>query len=347
MQFLQHKKTMSEIIKQIQHVVDGGNLALEDSSRIFQIIMNGGATPAQVAALLVALRLKGETVDEIAGAALTMRSKCFKISSQPGTIDTCGTGGDNKGTLNISTAVAFVLAGCGIPVAKHGNRAITSKSGSADVLKELGVNLEADVGVVQQCLDEVGICFMLAPVFHRAMKYVAPVRTEIGIRTIFNILGPLTNPADAEFQLLGVYEKSKVRPVAETLKKIGIKRAWVVCGSDGMDELTLGGSTHVAELQNGFIRFFDVLPSDAGLPKYSLKDISGGTSMYNAREMRTTLLGAKGPYRDTVLLNAAAGLIVAGKAESLKAGVSMAAEAIDEGKANEKLVELIRVSGGK
>lgn len=335
---------MSELNKYINKLADGQSLTKDESIRTFQIMFLGGATPAQIAALLMGLRQKGETMEELLGAAEVMRAKAVKIKAAEDTIDTCGTGGDSSGTYNISTAVAFVLAGCGIPVAKHGNRAISSKSGSSDVLKELGVKVDADIPLVELSLQEAGICFMMAPKYHQAMKHVAPVRLELGMRTIFNLVGPLSNPACVKYQLLGVFAEKWLKPMAEVLRELGTKRAWVVHGSDGMDELTTTGVTKVAELKDGEIRMFDVTPEDAGLPTATLEDLKGGNAMQNAIEMKALLRGKLGPYRDVVLLNAAAGLMIADKAKDLKEGVALAAEAIDSGKAFHALEKLMETT---
>lgn len=335
---------MTEVNKYIAKLAHGQDLTHDESVRAFQIVFLGGATPAQIAALLMGLRVKGETVEELLGAAEVMRTKAAHITAPEGAIDTCGTGGDNAGTLNISTAVALVLAGCGIPVAKHGNRAVSSKSGSADVLAELGVRLDADMPLVELSLKEAGICFMMAPRFHKAMQHVAPVRTELGIRTIFNLVGPVCNPANTKYQLLGVFALQWVRPMAEVLNALGMKRAWVVHGSDGMDELTTTGVSHVAELKNGVITEFEVSPEDAGLPVANPNDLKGGNAAHNATELKTLLRGKLGAYRDVVLLNAAAGLVIAEKAADLKEGVALAAQAIDTGKAYQALEKLIEVT---
>jgi anthranilate phosphoribosyltransferase len=335
---------MSEITKYLNLLADKHNLSEDEASRAFQIVMLGGATPAQIAALLMGLRIKGETIEEITGAALAMRARSGKISAPLDTLDTCGTGGDNQGTLNVSTAVAFVIAGCGIPVAKHGNRAISSASGSADVLTALGVNINADDNLVEQSLREAHICFMMAPKFHTAMRHVAPIRTEMGIRTAFNLLGPLCSPAASNHHLLGVYSQHWVEPLAKVLAKLGSKSAWVVHGADGMDELTITGPSHVAELKDGVVRCFEINPGDAGLPIGKIEDLQGDDAHYNARKMLDLLHGYKGAYRDIVLLNSAAALIVMSAATDLASGVSLAANAIDSGKALEALHRLVEIS---
>jgi anthranilate phosphoribosyltransferase len=325
-------------------LADGKNLPYDMAVRAFQIIMNGGATPAQMAAFLMGLRIKGETVDEISAGAFAMRTKAQRISVPDGTIDTCGTGGDASGTFNISTAVAFVLAASGIPVAKHGNRSVSSLSGSADVLTYLGVNINAEIPVLERCIAEANICFMLAPKFHPAMRHVAPVRQELAMRTIFNVLGPLSNPAAPPFQLLGVYSAAMVEPLAHALKQLGTRAAWVVHGSDGLDELSLSGVSHVAELKDGEIHTYDITPEEAGLPRSGLDAIRGKTPDYNANALLEAISGVESAYRNAVVYNAAAGFIIAGKANDLKEGAAMAKDAIDSGRAHATLKKLVAVS---
>jgi anthranilate phosphoribosyltransferase len=302
--------------------------------------MSGNATPSQMGALLMALRVRGESVDEITGAARIMRAKAVTIDAPPGTIDTCGTGGDGSGTFNISTASALVVAGCGVPVAKHGNRALSSRSGSADVLTALGVNIEADLAVVRRCLWEIGIGFLMAPRHHSAMRHVGPTRVELGTRTIFNLLGPMSNPAQARRQLVGVFAPQWVVPMAEVLGRLGAEHAWVVHGS-GIDELTTSGVTRVAEFRDGKVTEFDVMPEDAGLRPARIEDLKGGEPAHNAALMRELLGGAHGPLRDVVLLNSAAALIVAGRVENLRDGADLAARAIDSGAARQVLDRLV------
>jgi anthranilate phosphoribosyltransferase len=325
-------------------LADGKNLPQDTAVRAFQIIMNNGATPAQMAAILMALRLKGETIEEITAGAIAMRAKAKRIKAPAGTIDTCGTGGDSKGTYNISTAVAFVLAACGIPVAKHGNRSVSSQSGSADVLMALGVNINADVAVLERCLRECNICFLMATQFHPAMRNIAPVRQELGIRTIFNLLGPLSNPATPDYQLLGVYDERWVEPLAHALKGLGTKAAWVVHGQDGLDELSLSGPSMVSELKETIVRSFTISPEDAGLKARPLESLKGQTPIHNASAMIDALSGMSGAYRDAILYNAAAGLVIACKADNIKVGVEMAAEAIDTGRAHHTLKKLVEIS---
>ena len=321
-------------------VAGGGRLSEAEAETAFDIIMSGDATPSQMGALLMALRVRGETVDEITGAARIMRSKAVAITAPPGTIDTCGTGGDGSGTFNVSTAAALVAAGCGVPVAKHGNRALSSKSGSADVLTALGVNIDCDMAIVQRCLDEIGIGFLMAPRHHSATRHVAPTRVELATRTIFNLLGPLSNPAGARRQLVGVFAPEWVVPMAEVLGRLGAEHAWVVHGA-GLDELSTAAVSTVAEFKDGTVRNFEVAPEDAGLPRASLDDLKGGEPAHNAARMREVLGGATGPLRDIVLFNSAAALIVAGRASDLCAGVALAAHSLDSGAAAAVLARLV------
>lgn len=325
-------------------LADGKNLPYDLAVRAFQIIMNGGATPAQIAAILTALRIKGETVDEISAGAMAMRVKAQPIHFATGVMDTCGTGGDARGTYNISTAVALVLAACGVRVAKHGNRSVTSVSGSADVLSVLGVKIDAEIPVLERCLAECNICFLMSPRFHTAMRNVAPIRQELGFRTIFNILGPLSNPALPTHQLLGVYSPELVEPLAYVLKHLDTQAAWVVHGADGVDELSLSGVSTVAELKNGEVRCFELVPEDAGLPRTPLEAIKGGTPHENATAMQKLLSGVESAYRNAVVYNAAAGLLVAGKVADLKEGVVMAQQGIDSGLAFTVLKKLVELS---
>ena len=320
-------------------------LTREEAEEAFGILFNGDATPAQIGGLLMALRTRGETVDEYAAAAGVMRAKCNKVKGLPGAMDIVGTGGDGKGTLNISTATAFVVAGAGVPVANHGNRNLSSKSGAADALSQMGVNVMVGPDVVQTALDQVGIAFMMAPMHHPAMAHVGPVRGELGTRTIFNILGPLTNPAGAKRQLTGAFARDLIRPMAETLAKLGSERAWLVHGSDGTDELTITGVSWVAALEeDGQVVDLELHPEEAGLPVHPFEAIVGGTPEENAAAFRDLLDGAPGAYRDSVLLNASAALVVAGKASDLKAGVEIASESLDSGAAKDKIQNLARVT---
>ena len=318
----------------------GRTLSERDAEAAFDIIMSGNATPSQIGAFLMALRLRGETVEEITGAARIMRAKAVGVDAPAGTIDTCGTGGDSSGSFNISTASALVVAACGVPVAKHGNRALSSKSGSADVLTALGVNIDADLAIVRECLWEIGIGFLMAPRHHSATRHVAPTRVELGTRTIFNLLGPLSSPAKARRQLVGVFAPEWVRPMAEVLGRLGSERAWVVHGA-GLDELTTTGTTMVAALADGKVETFEVAPEDFGLPRARLEDIKGGEPQHNARLMEGLLAGAGGPLRDVVLLNSGAALLVAGRVTTVEAGIELAAKSLDSGAAQRVLQQLV------
>lgn len=338
---------MSDFKTLLAHVATGAPLNLAQARQAFEIMMSGDATPAQIGGFLMALRVRGETVDEITAAASVMREKVLRVDAPMDAIDTCGTGGDASGTFNISTAAAFVVAACGVPVAKHGNRALSSKTGSAEVLMALGVNIETSPDLVSECVRKAGLGFMMAPRHHGAMKHVGPTRVELGVRTIFNLLGPLSNPAGTKRQLIGVFAKQWVEPLARVLGNLGAERAWVVHGSDGLDELTTTGPSYVAALENGQVRSFDIHPADAGLELAQPVDLLGGDSEANANAIRDLLAGHKGAYRDIVLLNAAAALIVAGKAADLKAGAALGADAIDSGKAVKVLERLIAISNGR
>ena len=325
-------------------VATGAALSEAESSLAFDIIMSGNATPSQMGGFLMALRVRGETVDEITGAARVMRAKAIPIEAPAGTIDTCGTGGDGSGTYNISTAAAIVVAACGVPVAKHGNRAMSSKSGAADVLGALGVNLDCDMGLVRKALWDAHIGFLMAPRHHLAMRNVGPTRVELGTRTIFNLLGPLSNPAGAKRQVLGVFAKQWVEPLAHVLKRLGSEAAWIVHGSDGLDEITTTGATTVAQLKNGEITVFEIEPEDAGIFRARPDDLKGGDAHVNAGAIHALFNGVHGAYRDIVLLNAAAALVVAGKAGDLKEGVEQARHAIDGGGARAALQRLVSIT---
>jgi anthranilate phosphoribosyltransferase len=338
---------INEIQRSITQLVEGRHLSRDETARAFQIMMMGGATPAQMAALLVGLRIKGETVEEITGAALAMRAKMETIAAPPGAVDVCGMGGDARstgGTLNVSSAVALVVAGCGVPVVKHGNKSVSSTSGSADVFTVLGVNVQAEKRVMEKALGEANIAFLFAPLYHKATRHVAPVRQELGLRTIFNMLGPLANPAKPVRQLMGVYDRALLEPMAQVLRELGSEIAWVVHGSDGMDELTITGESYVTELRGADMRSFTVTPEEAGLERAEAQALVGTTVEGNARELGLLLHGKRSAYRDIVLLNAAAALIVAGRAASLREGAQLAAIAIDEGHAKEALANLIRIT---
>ncbi|GAA0569351.1 anthranilate phosphoribosyltransferase [Caenispirillum bisanense] len=338
----------SDLMKEvIATVATGAALSEADAERAFEVIMSGAATPSQIGAFLMALRVRGETVEEITGAARIMRAKAARMEAPAGALDTCGTGGDSSGTFNISTCAAIVIAACGVPVAKHGNRAASSKSGSADVLQALGVDLDAPHERVEQAMREAGIGFMMAPRHHSAMRHVGPTRTELGTRTIFNLLGPLANPAEAKRQVLGVFAHRWVEPVAQVLGRLGSERAWVVHGSDGLDELTTTGASFVAELKDGRVTCFEVTPEDAGLRRCAPEDLKGGDAETNAAAIRDVLAGRPGAYRDIVLLNAAAGLVVSDRAAALRDGVAQAAAALDTGKAAATLDHMIRITRGE
>src|SRR5262245_30873349 len=319
----------------------GKPLSSEQAETAFEIMMSGNATPSQMGGFLMSLRVRGETVSEITGAVRAMRAKMTRIDAPPEAIDTCGTGGDASGTWNISTAAAIVVAACGVPVAKHGNRGLSSKSGAADVLAALGVNIDADMALVRQSLWDNKICFMMAPRHHAAMRHVGPTRVELGTRTIFNLMGPLSNPAGAKRQLTGVFSRDWIVPMAEVLGKLGSERAWVVHGSDGLDELTTTGPSYVAELKDGKVDSFEVTPEHAGLNYASDADLKGSDPATNAKALLALLEGQTGPYRDIVLLNSAAALVIADKAKDLKDGVRLAATAIDGGYARRTLQQLI------
>ena len=335
---------MADMIPWIAKVADGLSLTINEAENAFKTIMSGDATPSQIGGFLMALRVRGETVDELTGAARAMRAKALQIKAPKNAIDVVGTGGDGTGTYNISTGAALVVAACGIPVAKHGNRALSSKSGAADTLAALGVNNDADFDLVKKSIWEANIGFLMAPRHHSAMRHVAGARVELATRTIFNLLGPICNPSGVKRQLTGVYDKKWVRPIAETLKKLGSERAWVMHGSDGTDELTTTGSTYVSELKNGKITNFEVYPEDAGLPRTKLKNLKGGSALYNAEAIRLMLKGKPSAYRDIVIFNAAAALMIAGKAKFLKEGALIAAEAIDNGTAKSTLDKLVKIT---
>jgi anthranilate phosphoribosyltransferase len=335
---------MSDILKPLIGTAADRALSRTEAEAAFTALFEGAATPAQMGGFLMALRTRGETVDEIAAAAAVMRAKCNAVMAPAGAMDIVGTGGDGKGTLNISTATAFVVAGAGVPVAKHGNRNLSSKSGAADALTELGLNVMVGPKVVEKCLAEAGIGFMMAPMHHPATRHVAPVRLELGTRTLFNILGPLTNPAGVKMQLTGAFSPDLIRPMAEVLKALGSTSVWLVHGGDGTDELSIAAPSRVAALKDGEIREFEVSPEDAGLPVHPFEDILGGTPAENAKAFRALLNGQSGAYRDAVLLNAAAALLVAGKVEALPEGVALARSSIDSGAARAKVEALARLT---
>jgi anthranilate phosphoribosyltransferase len=329
----------------LSQIVSGSNLTSAEAREVMREIMHGQATSAQIGAFLTALRMKGETADEIAGCAQAMRESAIAVKPKRNQlVDTCGTGGDGSGTFNISTTVAFVAAGAGLAVAKHGNRSVSSRCGSADLLQALGVNLELSPEQVARCIDEVGIGFLFAPKLHPAMKYALTPRQEIGLRTIFNILGPLSNPAQAKRQLLGVYDSNLTELMAEVLRALGAEHAFVVHGADGLDELSVTGTNKVSHLYHNHIETYYLNPEELGLPQAKLSDLAGGTVEDNAETTKALLKGRLGPRRDVVLLNAAAVLIAGGKASSFSKGLVLAAEAIDNGSAQRKLHQLVEFS---
>ncbi len=321
----------------------GQRLGEAEAAAAFEAMMSGDATPSQMGGLLMALRVRGETVEEITGAARIMRAKALKVAAPADAIDIVGTGGDNQGSFNISSAAALVVAGSGVKVAKHGNRKASSLTGAADILEALGVNINCEMSLVERSIREAGIGFLMAQRHHSAMRHVAPTRVELGTRTIFNLLGPISNPAGVTRQLVGVFARDWVRPIAEVLGKLGSERAWVVHG-DGLDELTTTGVTHVAELRNGKVGEFEVTPEAAGLPRARLDDIKGADPATNAERLRAMLDGKAGPLRDIVLLNAAAALMVAGRARDLRDGFAQAARSIDGGGAKRALERLIAIT---
>lgn len=328
----------------IARAATGAALSLEEAGEAFGLMMTGNATPAQMAGLLMAMRVRGETVEEITAGALALRERMTRIEAPEGAVDTCGTGGDASGSYNISTAAALVVAGAGVPVAKHGNRSLSSRSGSADVLTALGVNVEADFPLIERSLREVGIGFMMAPRHHGAMRHVAGPRVELGTRTIFNLLGPLANPAGVRRQLVGVFSREWVEPIAEVLGRLGGRFAWVVHGQDGLDELTTTGPSRVAEWDGERVRCFEVTPEEAGLPRARPEDLKGGEPEENAAALRAVLAGVAGPFRDAAVMSAAGALLVAGRAGSLREGAEIAAAAIDGGAAQAALDGLVRVT---
>jgi anthranilate phosphoribosyltransferase len=328
----------------IGKVATGAALTREEAADAFRQMMSGQATPSQMGALLMGLRVRGETVDEITGAVSAMRAKMLRVQAPPDAIDVVGTGGDASGSYNISTCAALIVAGAGVPVAKHGNRALSSRSGAADVLSSLGVKIDLDPEAIARCIAEAGIGFMFAPAHHPAMKNVAATRVELGTRTIFNLLGPLSNPAGVRRQMIGVFSRQWTQPLAQVLKNLGAERVWVVHGSDGLDEITTSGPTTVAALEDGTIKTFEITPEEIGLAKVEAHSLRGGDADANAAALRRVLGGEKTPFREVAALNAAAALVVAGKAATLRDGVSLAMESLDSGAAQRSLERLIAVS---
>jgi anthranilate phosphoribosyltransferase len=337
-------ENMDQLKPLLAMVADGKSLSEQEAERAFEIIMTGNATPSQIGAFLMALRVRGETVDEITAAARIMRAKATHIKAPANAMDVVGTGGDGSGSLNVSTGAALVVAGCGVPVAKHGNRALSSRAGAADVLTALGVNIECDMSLIEKSIREAGIGFMMAPRHHSATRHVAGPRVELATRTIFNILGPLSNPAEVRRLMVGVFAREWVEPLAQVLGNLGAEKAWVVHGSDGLDELTTTGPSTVAALQDGKVTTFEVSPDDAGLAIAKPADLLGGDGDFNAKAMTAMLSGEASAFRDIVIFSAAAALIVADQASDLKEGAALAAESIDGGKARSALETMARIT---
>lgn len=337
---------MSDALKPLINAASEGPLTRDQAELAFETLFEGTATDAQIGGLLMAMRTRGESVTEYAAAAKAMRDRCVPVNAPEGAMDIVGTGGDGKGTLNISTATAFVVAGAGVPVAKHGNRNLSSLSGASDALGQMGVDVMVGADVVERCIAEAGIGFMMAPMHHPAIKHVMPARLDLGCKTIFNILGPLTNPAGVKRQLTGAFSADLILPMAQTLMELGTEAAWLVHGSDGTDEITICGTTAVAALSNGMITLRDVHPEDAGLPVHPFESILGGSPADNGKAFRALLDGTKSAYRDAVLLNASAALLIAGRVEGLKAGVEMARDSIDSGAAKNAIQTLAKITQG-
>src|SRR5258708_20523044 len=335
---------MNDFKAVISKVASGATLTAEESAQAFDRMMSGEATLAQMGAFVMALRVRGETVEEITGAGMRMRSKMLRVRAPVGPMDLLGTGGDGSGSFNISTCAAFIVAGAGVPVAKQGNRALSSLCGAADVLTALGVRIDLPPEAIERCIREAGIGFMFAPAHHPATRHVAPVRVELGTRTIFNLLGPLTNPAGARRQLVGVFSRQWVEPLAHVLKNLGSEPAFIVHGSDGLDEITTAGPTTIASLQHGQVSTFEVAPEDVGLTRARAEALKGGDAQHNATALPAVLEGENGPYRDIATLNAAAALVVADRAKDLKHGMAIATNAVDSGEARRRLDRLIAVS---
>jgi len=338
---------MDDLKSIIGKVATGASLSRDEASSAFDAMMSGEATPSQMGGLLMALRVRGETVDEITGAVAAMRSKMLTVTAPADAVDIVGTGGDSHGTYNVSTCAALVAAGAGVKIAKHGNRRVSSKSGASDVLTELGVKLEVPPATIARCVDEAGVGFLWAPLHHPALKHWAPIRGELGIRTIFNLLGPICNPAGVKRQVIGVFSWHWVEPIAHVLNSLGAEHVWVVHGHDGLDELTTTGATDVAELKNGRIEVFEVTPADAGLAPAKLSDLKGGDEKENAAAIRDVLAGKRTPLRDIAVLNAAAALIVADKAANLLDGAALAAHSIESGAARAALTKLVAITNGR
>src|SRR5271156_5302383 len=328
---------MDDLKSIIGKVATGATLSRDEAASAFDSLMSGEATPSQMGGFLMALRVRGETVDEITGAVMAVRAKMLRVTAPADAVDVVGTGGDGSGSVNVSTCASFIVSGVGVPVAKHGNRALSSRSGAADVLASLGVKIDLRPEQVGRCVKEAGIGFMFAPSHHPAMKNVGPTRIELATRTIFNLLGPLSNPAGVKRQMVGVFSRQWVEPLAHVLKNLGSDRAYVVHGSDGLDEITTAGPTAVAALENGVVRCFEIAPEDVGLARVKPEALRGGDADTNAEALKAVLEGIKGPYRDVAVLNAAAALVVAAKAKDLRHGVALAQHAIDSGEAEASL----------
>jgi anthranilate phosphoribosyltransferase len=337
---------MSALKPLIAKAADGKSLSRDEAREAFNVLMSGEATPSQIAGLLMALRVRGETVDEITGAVEVMRDKMLRVAAPADAIDIVGTGGDASGSYNISTCAAFVAAGAGLKVAKHGNRALSSKSGAADVLMALGVKLDTGPDVISRCINEAGLGFMFAPQHHASMKHVGPTRVELGVRTIFNLLGPLSNPAGVKRQVTGVFSKAWVEPLAHVLKNLGSEACWICHGEGGMDEIVPTGVTWISELKDGKVRSFELTPEDAGIKRSTLADLKGGEAAENAEALRAVLAGKPSAFADAAVMTAGAALIVAGKADAIKQGVALAREAIASGAAEKALRNLVEVSNG-
>jgi len=328
----------------IAKVAAGSQLSRADAAAAFDAILSGEVTPSQLGGFLMALRVRGETVEEITGAVTAMRAKMLPVAAPPDAIDVVGTGGDGSGSYNVSTLAALIVAGCGVPVAKHGNRAASSKSGTADTLAALGVKIGVPPALVERCIREAGIGFMLAPTHHAAMRHVGPTRAELGTRTIFNLLGPLANPAGVKRQLVGVFSAAWLTPMAEVLRNLGSERVWITHGADGLDEMSTTGTTRIVELKDGAIRAFEIAPEDVGLTRVDLAALKGGDADHNAEALREVLAGARNAYAEIAMLNAAGALVVAGKARELAEGVAMAGDALASGAAKRVLDRLVAVS---
>ncbi|HWE17190.1 MAG TPA: anthranilate phosphoribosyltransferase [Hyphomicrobiaceae bacterium] len=336
-----------ELRQMIQKVAGGATLTEDEARRALEQMTDGAATPAQMGAFLMALRVRGETVEEIAGAVQMMRARMMRVAVPEGAVDIVGTGGDGHGTYNISTCAALIAAGAGVKIAKHGNRRASSMSGASDVLSELGVKLEVPIETITRCVEEAGVGFMWAPMHHPALKHWAPVRTELGFRTIFNLLGPIANPAGVKRQVVGVFSWQWVEPIAHVLCNLGAEHVWVVHGHDGLDELTTTGATDVAEVKDGKVTVFEVTPADAGLAPAKLSDLKGGDEKHNAAAIRDVLAGKQTPLRDIALLSASAAMIVGGKVTTLKEGVALGVRSIESGAAGRALDRLVAITKGQ